>query len=115
MTPNKPIIRRMIFEETDHAGFHSRGSMLEYENRTYKLNSGTSDTIHIFTRSIYLFVLTLNRSLGYMGLDAYVLLEEEPINTIFLHSEYQLRELLGRNWNQMSPETLSIRLTEYLM
>jgi hypothetical protein len=50
-----------------------------------------------------------------MVLYAYVPREEEPINTIFLHSEYQLRELLGRHWNQISPEILSIRLTEYLM
>jgi hypothetical protein len=105
----------MTYQETDNAGLHSRGLMLEYENRSYKFNSGTSDTIHVFSRSIYLFVLTINRSLGYLGLDAYVPLEEEPINTIFLHSEYQIKELLGKHWNQMTPETLAIRLTEYLM
>ena len=115
MTPITPTIRSMTFEEADKAKLHSRGLMLEYEGKDYRLNSGTSDTIHVFTRSIYLFVLTLNRSLGYMGLDAYVPNDDEPINTIFLHSEHQIRELLGRNWNQMTPETLAIRLTEYLM
>jgi hypothetical protein len=89
--------------------------MLDYEDRSYKLNSGTSDKIHVFTRNIYLFVLTINRSIGYIGLDAYVSLEEEPINTIFPHSDYQIRELLGRNWNQMTPQTLATGLTEYLM
>ena len=115
MTQIQPTIRSMTFDEADHAGHHSRGQILEYENRTYKLNAGTSDKIHVFSRSIYQFVLTINRSLGYVGLDAYVPLEEEPINTIFLHSDYQIKELLGNHWNQMTPETLATRLTEYLM
>jgi hypothetical protein len=115
MTPIPVVVRRMTFQEADEVGLHSRGLILEYEGKRYRLSAGTSDTIHVFTRSIYLFVLTLNRSLGYMGLDAYVPLEKEPINTIFLHSEHQIRELLGRNWNQMTPETLANRLTEYLM
>jgi len=42
-------------------------------------------------------------------------MEEEPINTIFLHSEYQIKDSLGKNWNRMSPETLAARLMEYLM
>jgi hypothetical protein len=105
----------MTFDEADQAGLFSRGLILEYEKRNYKLNAGTSDKIHVFTRSIYLFVLTINRFLGYIGLDAYVPLEEEPINTIFLHSDYQIKELLGKHWKQMTPETLATRLTEYLM
>jgi hypothetical protein len=52
----------MTFDEADQAGLHSRGLMLEYENRTYKLNLGTGDKIHVFTRSIYLFVLTIDES-----------------------------------------------------
>ena len=45
MTSINPTIRSMTFDEADHAGLHSRGLMLEYENRSYKLNSGTSDNI----------------------------------------------------------------------
>jgi len=50
-----------------------------------------------------------------MGLDAYAPLEEEPINSIYLHSEHHIRELLGKNWNLMTPEAVATRLTEYLM
>ena len=115
MTKIQPTIRSMTFDEADQAGLFNRGLMLEYENRRYKLTAGTRDTIHVFTRSIYLFVLTINRPLGYIGLDAYVPLEEETIDTIFLHSDYQIKKFLGQHWDQMSPETLAIRLTEYLM
>jgi hypothetical protein len=110
-----PQVRLMSFDETDNAGLHSRGLMIDYENRSYRLNAGSQDKVHVFTRSIYLFVLTINRSLGYIGLDAYMPMEEEPINTIFLHSEHQIRELIGRHWSMMTPETLATRLVEYLM
>jgi hypothetical protein len=50
-----------------------------------------------------------------MGLDVYVPLEEEPINTIFLHSEHHIREFLGRELEPDDTQTLAIRLSEYLM
>jgi len=115
MTSILPDIRPMTFNEADQVGLHSRGLILEYEGRSYRLHAGTSDQIHVFTRSIYLFVLSISRSLGYLGLDAYAPLEEEPINSIYLHSEHHSRELLGKNWSQMTPETVAIKLLEYLM
>ncbi len=115
MTPIIPTIRMMTYDEADRAGLNSRGLMLDYENRSYQLNAGARDTIHVFTRSIFIFVLTLYRSLGYMGLDTYMPMEEEPINTIFLHSEQQIIELLGKHWNRMTHGTLVLRLVEYLM
>jgi len=57
----------------------------------------------------------MNRPLGYVGLDAYASMEEGPINSIFLHSEHQTKEYLGKNWIQMAPRTLAFRLTEYIM
>jgi hypothetical protein len=115
MTPILPNIRFMTYQEADKAGLHSRGLILEYEDRSYRLSAGTSDQIHVFTRSIYLFVLSISRSLGYIGFEAYAPLEEEPINGIYLHSEHHIRELLGKNWNLMNPETVATRLFQYLM
>jgi len=115
MTPLKPTIRQMTWDETFNKKQHNRGLVLEYEGRSYFLSAGTSDQIHVFTRSIYLFVLNINRQLSYMGLDAYAPLEEEPINSIYLHSEHHIRELLGKNWNLMNPETVATRLLQYLM
>src|ERR1039457_1563495 len=70
MTPIMPTIRSMTFQEADSAGLHSRGLILEYQGKTFNLNAGTRDTVHVFTSSIFLYVLTINRPLGYIGLDA---------------------------------------------
>lgn len=91
------------------------GLILEHNNRSYYLNAGMRDTIHIFTKSICIYVLTINRPLGYIGLDAYYPTEEDPVMTIFLHSDYQLVDVLGSKWKQMSPSTIACKLTDYLV
>jgi hypothetical protein len=110
-----PIVKMMTYEEADQKGLFNRGLVLDYEGRTYFLNAGLKDKIHVFTRSIYVFVLTTNISLGYIGLDAYMPYEQDPINTIFLHSEYQFSDYLGRNWRQLSAGTIALRLSNYLL
>jgi hypothetical protein len=105
----------MTFQEADSAGLQSKGLILEHKGKTYNLNAGTSDTVHVFASSIFLYVLTINRPLGYIGLDAYYPSEGDPINTIFLHSDYQITDALGLKWMQMSPKTIASRLNNYLM
>lgn len=108
-------VKMMTYEEADRKGLLNRGLVLDYEGRKYFLHAGLKDTIHVFTRSIYLLVLTTNLSLGYIGLDAYTPNEQDPINTIFLHSEYQITDYLGRNWKRMSAVTMAHRLADYLI
>jgi hypothetical protein len=115
MTAIKPTIRRMTFEEADLAGLHSRGLILEHQGQSYRLNAGTSDAVHTFTKSIILYVLTTNRSLGYIGLDAYMPNEPDPINTIFLHSEQDIKDTLGPKWELLSPSTAIMRMANYLI
>jgi hypothetical protein len=114
MSPIIPTIRSMTFQEAKSAGLHSTGLILEHQGKTFNLNAGKSDTVHVFASSIILFVLTINRPLGYIGLDAYYPSEEDPVNTVFLHSDYQFIEVLGSKWKQMSPRTIAIKLTNYL-
>jgi hypothetical protein len=115
MTPIIPTVRSMTFQEANSAGLLSRGMILEHQGKTFNLNAGKSDTVHVFTSSIILYVLTINRPLGYIGLDAYYPSEEDPINTVFLHSDYQFTETLGSKWKHMSARTIAIKLTNYLM
>jgi len=110
-----PNVKMMTYEEADQKGLFNRGLVLDYEGRTYFLNAGIKDKIHVFTRSIYIFVLTTNPSLGYIGLDAYMPNEQDPINTIFLHSEYQFSDYLGCNWKQLSASSIAQRLSNYLI
>ncbi len=115
MTPIAPTIRMMTWEEANQLRLYSRGLILEYQGKCYILNAGTSDKVHVFTLGISLYVLTINDSLEYIGLDAYMPPEQEAINTIFLHSEQQIVDVLGRRWKQMSPVTMAYRLISYLI
>jgi hypothetical protein len=115
MTSITPTIRRMTFEEAQQLRLHSRGMAFEHNGNTYNLNAGTSDKIHVFTESICIYVLIINKSLGYIGLDAYMPKEPDPINSVFLHSEQQIADCLGRRWQQLSPRTIAQRLVEYLI
>ena len=57
MTAINPNIRLMTWEETFNEKLHNRGLILEHQGKSFNLNAGTRETIHVFTRSIYLFVL----------------------------------------------------------
>lgn len=115
MTPIEPTIRMMSWEESNQLSLYSRGLILEHQGKSFILNAGTRDKVHAFTQGISLYVLTINQSLDYIGLDAYMPPEQEAINTIFLHSEQQLVDVLGRRWKRMSPATMAYRLTSYLI
>lgn len=114
MTPILPTIRRMTFQEVFEPGLKPGELIFEHNSNSYCLNAGLSDTIHIFTKSIYLYVLTINKPLGYIGLDLYFPSEEDPINSIFLHSDYQITDALGPKWMKLTPGTIASRLIDHL-
>lgn len=115
MTSITPVIRRMTFEEAYQLGLYSRGLKLEYQGSDYNLNAGLSDKVYIFSKSIGIYVLTINRSLSYIGFDVYMPKEQDPINTVFIHSEDLIIDCLGRNWNRLSPSMIAERLVDYLI
>lgn len=114
MSPIVPTIRKMTFREAKSAGLHSRGLILEHHGKAFNLNAGTSDTIHVFTESIGIYVLTINTGLGYMGLNSYMAPECDPINSLFLHNHLEISEYLGSKWESLKPLTVVQRLINYL-
>jgi hypothetical protein len=88
--------------------------MLEHQGNNYVLSAGTSDRINVFKESVCLYVLIVNRSLDYIGLDAYMPAEPDPINTVFLHNITEIKEALGSKWESMLPKTIATRLINYL-
>lgn len=102
-----------------HTTHHDQGTYLsnlyfEYRGNNYHLQGGTRDTIHVFTESIGIYVLTINKAFGYMGLNAYMAPEPDPINSLFLHSTKEIREYLGAKWESLKPENIVTKLIEYL-
>ena len=109
-----PYIRLLTYQESIESGLHIRSLILEHQGNNYHLNGGTRDTIHVFTESIGIYVLTVNKSLGYMGLNSYMTPEPDPINSMFMHNNQETNEYLGKSWEQLKPETIVKRLIQYL-
>jgi hypothetical protein len=103
----------MTLDETSKHNLQNPGLVLEYCNLTIPLSAGYSDTIQIYRNSNSLLVLIINYQLGYIGLDELECLDGGIIGTVFLN-EYQIKECIGSRWQQMKPETLMKRLSEYL-
>ena len=87
---------------------------LEHNCNNYHLQGGTRDTIHVFTESLGIYVLTINMALGYIGLNSYMSPEPDPINSLFLHNIKETREYLGSKWESMKPATIVNQLIQYL-
>jgi hypothetical protein len=114
MNPITPSIRLLSHQESLEAGIQIRTLILEHQGNNYHLHGGTRDTIHVFAEGLAVYVLTINKRLGYMALNSYMTPEPDPINSMFLHNYQEIRDTLGRNWEQMKPETIVMRLIEYL-
>ena len=112
MTAITPVIK--LHTCYQYQGTYINALILNYQNNNYHLHGGTSDTIHVFTESIGIYVLTTNKCLGYVGLNCYMAPEPDPLNSVFLHNPQEVKEVLGNKWESASPESLVRKLINYL-
>jgi len=115
MTTIKPTIKLFTTQEDDNAGIHINSLILEHQGNNYQFHGATNDTIHVFAQSIALYVLTINKALGTMALNAFMSPEPDPINSVYLHTPRDIKETLGAKWEQLSPKTITMKLIDYLM
>ena len=115
MTTIKPTIKLFTTQEDDNAGIHINSLILEHQGNNYQLHGATNDTIHVFAQSIALYVLTINKALGTMALNAFMSPEPDPINSVYLHTPRDIKETLGAKREQLSPKTITMKLIDYLM
>lgn len=113
MTAITPTIKLFTSKNTT-TGIHINSLILEHNKDNYHLQGGTRDTIHVFTESIALYVLSINSSNGTMGLNAYMTPEPDPINSVYLHNNKEIREYLGHKWENMNPVSIIKQLINYL-
>ena len=114
MTAITPTIK-LFTSHKDNAGIHINSLILEHNGNNYHLPGGTSDTIHVFTQSIALYVLTINKSIGTMALNAFMVPESDPLNGAYLHSPQDIKDILGAKWERLSPKAITMKLINYLM
>jgi hypothetical protein len=114
MNQLSPSIRLLTYQESIESGLQIKTLILEHNGNNYHLHGGTRDTIHVFTESIGIYVVTVNKGLGYMGLNSYMTPEPDPINSMYLHTPQEIINVLGAKWKLLSAKTITMKLINYL-
>ncbi len=115
MIPIKPTIKLFTTPEDNGAGIQVNSLIINHYGNNYHLPGGTGDTIHVFIQSIALYVLSINKINGTMGLNAFMASEPDPINGIYMHTRQEIKEALGLNWERLSPKAIIMKLINYLI
>ena len=113
MTPITPTLK--LHTRTEDTGIHVSSLIMKHNGNNYHLYAGTKDTIYIFTESIALYVLTINRENGTIGLNAYMSPEPFPINSFYMHTLPEIIDLFGPKWEQVPALDITMKLINYLM
>ena len=110
-----PTIRLFTYRETNESGLQIKSLVFSHNCNNYHLQGKTTDTIFIFTEGLGIYVLTINKADGYVGLNCYMAPESDPINSVFLHTPLQIKEVLGQKWESSAPAAIVRRLRDYLV
>ena len=98
----------------NHEGILINALVLNHQDNNYHLQGRTTDTIHVFTEGLGIYVLTINKGLGYIGLTSYMVPESDPINMVFLHNPLDIVETFGKGWERLEPVVMVQKLIDYL-
>jgi hypothetical protein len=113
MTPITPTLK--LHTNQDKDGIHISSLIIKHNGNNYHLYAGTKDTIYIFSESIALYVLTINREHGSIGLNAYMSPEPFPINSFYMHSPKEIKDVFGPQWEHLPALDITLNLINYLM
>jgi len=109
-----PTVKLFTYRGSYESGLQIMSFMFSHNCNNYHFQGRTTDTIYIFTESIGIYVLTVNKGLGYMGLHSYMTPESDPLNSLFLHNHQEITEYLGSKWESMKAESIVKKLIQYL-
>jgi hypothetical protein len=110
-----PSIKLFTYQGNIDSGLQIISLVFSHNCNNYHLQGKTTDTIFIFTEGLGIYVLTINKANGYIGLNCYMAPESDPINSVFLHTPLQIKEVLGQKWESSAPATIVRRLRDYLI
>ena len=112
MTAITPAIK--LFTSNDTTGTHISSLIIKHNGNAYHIYAGARDTIHVFTQSIALYVLTINKVNKTIGLNAYMSPEPFPINSFYMHKVKEIVDVFGTKWEQLPALTVTMKLINYL-
>lgn len=109
-----PSIKLFTYQRTTESGLQIESLVFSHNAYNYHLQGRTTDTIYIFTEGLCIYVLTINKAVGYIGLNSYMQPESDPLNSMFLHNNLEIKEMLGSKWEQMKPVAIVQKLIKCL-
>ena len=112
MTAIIPVIK--LHSRQEDNGIHFNSLIMKHNGNAYHIYAGARDTIHVFTQSIALYVLTINKINGTIALNAYMSPEPFPINSFYMHNVKEIVDVFGTKWEQLPALTVTMKLINYL-
>jgi len=102
--------------ETWQPGHYGPTQQITYRDKTgsYTVNisAGSSDSVDVFREGGVTYVLSINRSIGYVGVQAFK--EGQDYGDVFLQNDWEIREALGPRGLDLQDVTIARKLSEYI-
>lgn len=108
-----PSIRLFTYQGNIDSGLQLMSLVFSHNCNNYHLQGKTTDSIYIYTEGLGIYVLTVNKALGHIGLNSYMAPEPDAINSMYLYS-IEIREYLGSKWEDMKPISIVQKLINHL-
>jgi hypothetical protein len=110
-----PTIKLFTSQDNDTNAITINSLYLDHQDNHYQFAGGSNDTIYVFTQGIAIYLLSTNATNGTMSLNAFMVPEPDPINSIYLHNEQHIKSALGHGWNELSPTSIIEKLIDFLI
>lgn len=102
--------------ETWQSGHYGPTQQVTYRDRTgthtVNISAGSSDDVGVFREGDETFVLSVNRRIGYVGLQAFK--GGQDYGDVFLQNDWEIREALGPRGLDLQDVTIARKLSEYI-
>jgi hypothetical protein len=83
------------------------------------ISAGESDNVHVFKEGALFFVVSVNYRFPYVGLEVFETTKGERIGErvgdVFFQYDCDQEESLGRNWEDLTVNTLARRMAQYAL
>ena len=110
-----PVVRAFTLLDEDTNAVQLNSLYLIHNENHYQFPGGAGDTIFAFTERLAMYVLTINNETSTVGLNAFMVPEPDPINSIYLHKTKDIEGALGRGWRELSPVVVVEQLMDLLI
>lgn len=89
--------------------------ILVYQGHAYDISTiGYSDPVAVYYEDEHLYVLTYSIHYGYVSLQEYRISDQAMTRELFVQTDYELAEIIGKNWYDYADITIAKRMQMHL-